>query len=204
MGLKYSRSYISIALHLAITVLIGFGIIILSLDKIECGIVLNLQSFAKKYLGIPFFKVLTYLGDFYLWTVFSTVFFFYAYFISRKNLSISLELMVYIILVTASTYLLKTTFSRPRPDCDDIIVYTPEAFFSYPSGHVSRATGALLKLSKKSAFRTILIITAISSLSLSRIVLGIHFPTDTLGAIFLSLAVYKITEIITHSFFKSP
>lgn len=205
MGLQHSRRpYITIAVYLAITVLIGFGVFLLSLNRIECGIILSLQSFAQKTFGIQFFHVVTYLGDFYLWTVFSAVFFFYAYFMSRKNLHTSIELVTYMILIAASTYLLKEAFAQPRPNCAGITVYDQEASLSYPSGHVSRATGAFIILSKKrNTIRTILIALVIVLISLSRIVLGAHFPTDTFGAIFLSLAIHKTTEITTYSFSKS-
>jgi len=197
------RPYIIVAVYLAITVLIGFGIILLSLDRIECVIVSNLQSFTQKTFGIQFFQVLTYLGDFNLWVVFSAIFFLYTYFKSRKNLKTSIELATYLILVTASTYLLKAAYARPRPHCTNMVVYNQEELFSYPSGHVSRATGALIILSKKrNTIKTILIAMAILLVSLSRIILGIHFPTDTFGAIFLSLAMHKTTEIIVYSFFK--
>ena len=198
------RSYIIVAIYLAITVLIGFGIILLSLDGLECNIVLNLQSFVQKTLGIQLFQALTYLGDFYLWVIFTTIFFFYTYFKSRRNLNTSTQLVTYLILITASTYFLKAAYARPRPHCADIMIYNQEGFFSYPSGHVSRAAGLLIILSKKrNTIRNILLITAIFLISLSRIVLGVHFPTDTFGAIFLSLAMHKASEITVYSFFNS-
>lgn len=195
------RLYLRVTVYLAITVLLGFGIVLLSLDGIECGIVVHLQSFAQKTLGIPFFRVWTYLGDFYLWVVFSAIFFVYTYFKSRKNLNTSIELMTYLVLVSASAYLLKAAYARPRPHCTNIVDYVQEESFSYPSGHVSRATGALIILSKKrTPITTILIALAILLLSLSRIILGVHFLTDTFGATLLSLAMQKTTEIIVYSF----
>lgn len=197
------KAYIIIAIYLAITALIGLGIIFLSLDRIECEIVFNLQDLAQKTLGIQFFQALTYLGDFYIWMGLAAIFFFYTYFKSRNNLKTSIELAVYLILITASTYLLKDAFARPRPHCANITIYDQEASFSYPSGHVSRATGAFIILARKrSIIKTAAITMAIFLLSLTRIVLGAHFPTDILGAIFLSLAMNKTTEIIAYSLFK--
>ena len=69
--------------------------------------------------------------------------------------------------------------------------------FSYPSGHVSRAMGSLIILSgKRSTTKTALIGGAIVVLSLSRIVLGTHYPTDIIGAISLSFAMVEVTGIM--------
>jgi membrane-associated phospholipid phosphatase len=182
---------------LALTVLIGCGVLVLALDTMECDFVSAVQRFAQQTLGIQVFSVISYVGDFYLWVAFSTIFFVYTYFKSRQNLTTSLSLAVYLLLITVSTYFLKAVFARPRPSCIDITIYDPQASFSYPSGHVSRASGALMTLSRKrSAINTSLVIAMLFLLSLSRIVLGAHFLTDVFGALFLSFAIHKATKTI--------
>jgi len=49
---------------------------------------------------------------------------------------------------------------------------------------------------KRSTTKTALIAAAIAVLSLSRIVLGLHYPTDVIGAIPLSLALVEATGIM--------
>lgn len=199
------RSYIIIATCLAITVLIGFVIILLSLDKVECDIISNLQDFAQRTVGIGFFSVVTYLGDFYLLAAFSAIFLIYAYFKSRERMNTSIELMVFLILVNVSTLLLKIAFARPRPSGANVVFYGQEDSFSYPSGHVSRATGTFIILSgKRSTVKIVLIVMAVFLLSLSRVVLGVHFPTDTIGAVFLSLAMDETAKLAVSSLHKSP
>jgi undecaprenyl-diphosphatase len=198
----FRRSSTQIMIYLAITVLIGCGVLFLALDTMECTFVSAVQSYAQKTLGIPLFSVVSYVGDFYLWVAFSTTFFVYTYFKSRQDLTTSLSLAVYLIVITASTYFLKAVFARPRPHCIDITIYDSQASFSYPSGHVSRASGALMILSRKrSAINTSLVVTVLSLLSLSRIVLGAHFPTDVFGALFLSFALHKATKTIVQKGF---
>jgi membrane-associated phospholipid phosphatase len=205
------RSCVMILVCLTVTVLIGIGVTLLSLNGVECVAISELQSLAQRTVGIPFFMVLTYMGDFTLWVAFSLAFFLYAFFKSRKNLGTSVELIVYLTLVTISTYLMKEAIARPRPDSAGITIYGQQTFFgisarggfladlssfSYPSGHVSRATGSLSMLSgKRSTIKTTLIAATISALSLSRIVLGTHYPTDVIGAIPLSLAMVEVTGI---------
>ena len=197
---------------LSVTVLIGVCIPLLSLNSVEDVIISELQNLTQRTIGIPFFMVFTYLGDFTLWIAFSGTLFIYAFFKSRKHFRTSVQLIFYLALVTVSTYLLKEVFTRPRPDSAGITIYSEETFFgiplqgrlladlssfSYPSGHVSRATGSLLVFSgKRSTTKTALIAVAIAVLSLSRIVLGLHYPTDVIGAIPLSLAMVEVTRIM--------
>lgn len=196
------RAFIVVAICLAITLLIGFCVVLLSLDNVERGIVFDVQSFAQKTLGILFFEIVTYLGDLYVWVIIPILFLFYTYFKSRDNLKTAVKLVVYMILVTASTYLLKVAFARPRPNSANIIVYEQEESFSYPSGHVSRAGALIIFSDRKNKVKSTLIAISICLVSLSRIVLGAHYPTDTLGAVFLSLAVSEATEIVVPSLFK--
>jgi len=193
------KRYIEATVYLAVTVLIGLTAKLLSLDKIEDAAVSGLQSVAQKTVGITSFSVLTYLGDFYLWVGFSVAFLFYTYIRSRRSmdarLTASVELAMYLVLITASTALLKMAFARPRPSGTGIIVYDNENSFAYPSGHVSRAAGSLLMLQgKKSTVKITIAGVVLFAVSLSRIALGAHFPTDTVGAVFLSLAMHRITE----------
>lgn len=210
-----ARPYVRLVEYLALTLFIGVGIIIFSLNGVESVVISELQSLAQRTVGIPFFMVLTYMGDFPLWVTFSVAFFIYAFFKSRKNLDTSVKLIVYLTLVTASTYLIKEIFARPRPDYAGITIYGQETVlgvsfpqgllsdlssFSYPSGHVTRATGSLIVLSrKKSIIKIVLIVAVVSTLSLSRIVLGVHYPSDVIGAIPLSLSMVEAMKIMINS-----
>lgn len=165
LGRKFlTKSYSAILIFLTVTILLGIIISNLSLECAECAVIVALQSITQRTVGIPFFIFLTYLGDFGVWIIFSTVFFIYAFFKSRKNLGTSIKLLLYLTLITASTYLMKIAFARPRPNCLGITIYNQETFlgipiqggflsdldpFSYTSGHVSRATGSLIILSEK-------------------------------------------------------
>lgn len=60
------RAFIVVAICRAITLLIGFYVVLLSLDNVERGIVFDVQSFAQKTLGILFFEIVNFLGGFYV------------------------------------------------------------------------------------------------------------------------------------------
>lgn len=196
----FKKNYLKIAFYFGLTVLLGSATILLSLDELECSLIFVFQSFIQKNSGIVIFQVVTYIGDFYIWLLFTIGFLLYSYFLSRKTFYVAVELAVNLLLITVATFFLKTIFARPRPHCPNITIYAHESFSAYPSGHVSRATSALLTFLKENRFRKIIVSAGILTLSLSRIILGVHFPTDTIGAIFLSIAVFIVSKDITKSF----
>ncbi len=195
---RLKTAYAPAAIYLILTLLIGIFVVLLPLNGIECTILLNLQNFAQKTIGLQAFQILTYLGDFYVWVIFASIYLLYAYFKSRKLLNSAIELAIFLVFATALTYFIKMAFARPRPNCSGLIVYEGDLveLFSYPSGHVSRAIGAFLILSRGSRTKESLAVIAMSLVSLSRIILGAHYLTDVVGGIFLSLAAQRLANLI--------
>lgn len=189
--------YVSTAIYLMLALLIGMLVVLLPLNGIECKIVFNLQSLAQQTIGLQAFQVLTYLGDFYVWVILTSIYLLIAYFGLRKQLGSAIELAVFLVITTALTYSMKIAVARPRPNCSGLRVYDEDfiSSSSYPSGHVSRATGAFVILSRESRTKEALAVTAIALVSLSRIFLGAHYPTDVVGGIFLSLAAQRIANL---------
>lgn len=96
--------------------------------------------------------------------------------------------------------LLKSILQRPRPDLNLLIEI---GGYSFPSGHTMYAvslygiTLVLLlfkfkKLSERILF-TILIIFMITMITVSRVYLGVHYPSDIIGGIFVSVWIISIT-----------
>ena len=117
-----------------------------------------------------------------------------------KNKKYGTYITVNLILATIINIILKLIFIRERP-LDGIIT---ETGYSYPSGHsfVSFAFyGFLVYLITKSnltkrtkIFFTSLLIVLIPLIGLSRVYLGVHYPSDVLGG-FIGGAIYLLIYI---------
>jgi undecaprenyl-diphosphatase len=106
---------------------------------------------------------------------------------SRKQKSVD----TYAILIsfcgaTALNTLLKLLLSRPRPSLFPPLV--PASGFSFPSGHVTASVAtfgflAVLLWRKKRFGWAIALLVLVLLVAFSRIYLGVHYPSDTLGSL---------------------
>lgn len=105
--------------------------------------------------------------------------------------------------------LLKNIIGRPRPLHLRLI---KESGYSYPSGHSMIALclyGTLIYLTIKRIKRKKLKITLITLLSLlvlliglSRIYLGVHYPSDVLGGYLITIPLIIITISLTNNYLR--
>src|SRR5690606_6669087 len=94
------------------------------------------------------------------------------------------------------TFALKTGFARPRPDL--IAWGTDVLTHSFPSGHASGALAAYgtiaylaARLQTRPVSRMLTVlggVLVVVAISLSRLVLGVHFPSDILAGLLVALA----------------
>jgi undecaprenyl-diphosphatase len=98
-------------------------------------------------------------------------------------------------------YILKNSFKRNRPEAalkNFHSIIKPSDKFSFPSGHTS---AAFMMATIISYFMPVLIVPLFGwaiLIALSRVVLGVHFPTDTLMGIILGMgsAFFSLGQII--------
>lgn len=88
--------------------------------------------------------------------------------------------------------LIKLAVRRRRPHHPDIAVNvgTPSAL-SFPSAHATSSTAAAMLLCR--ATRSPLPLLAVPLMALSRLVLGVHYPTDVLAGMAVGTAVARVT-----------
>lgn len=106
--------------------------------------------------------------------------------------------------------LLKNIIMRPRPDHMRLI---KESGYSYPSGHsmISIAVYGFLiyyvyhkiKNKKLKIFLIILLTSLIVLIGLSRIYVGVHYPSDVLGGYVLSLLVLLLVVLGVDKYVKN-
>jgi membrane-associated phospholipid phosphatase len=93
----------------------------------------------------------------------------------------------------AAAIAIKLAVRRRRPHHPDIRVNVgvPSAL-SFPSAHATSSTAAAMLLCR--ATRSPLPLAVIPLMALSRLVLGVHYPTDVLAGIAVGAAVARVTS----------
>ena len=113
------------------------------------------------------------------------------------------------ILTVGSNQILKHIICRPRPDHIRLVT---ESGFSFPSGHAMISVclyGLLIYLVNKKiknkvlkTILTILLVLLIIGIGISRIYVGVHYPSDVLGGYLLSLAILIIDITLINKYFR--
>lgn len=181
MNRKKTISLISFGLFLIVL------IFVLKYDNLVIdNYIINLFKY-KNNLLTNFMKVITLFGSAYVIVPCCIILLF-----ALKNKKNKILMTSNLVIITLLNQLLKCVFRRLRP-INGII---SESGYSFPSGHsmVSMAFyGFLIYLLYKSNFKYKnifigLLIVLILLIGISRIYLGVHYPTDVFGGFLLSIS----------------
>ena len=130
-----------------------------------------------------------------------------AYLLMAKKAGTAVFLVVSVVAGTVISNVLKQTFNRPRPDVEaSLTVFTA----SFPSGHAALSAvvyltlGALLSQSARSPlikgyFIGLALLMAFL-VGVSRIYLGMHYPTDVIAGWSLGLSWAMVCWVIKQAF----
>lgn len=101
-------------------------------------------------------------------------------------------------------YILKPLFSRSRPPVSlgAIILGFPLTDYSFPSGHATTSWALAFIMSKLYPKYTWIYIILATLISFSRIYLGKHYPSDTIGGLIIGLLIGQVMWIIYCKFFN--
>ncbi len=137
---------------------------------------------------VPLIYGIATVGDL-IWV--PLVFWLYVFRKDSNEWTSSLMLAVAMVTAMALTDLLKTAFNLPRPFQVPSLGIAARGELptnpGFPSGHTTNAfTVATVMWSRYAAWRIPFIVLAIST-GVSMIILGLHFPSDVLGGVFLGI-----------------
>ncbi|HEY0744644.1 MAG TPA: phosphatase PAP2 family protein [Chryseosolibacter sp.] len=131
-----------------------------------------------------FFRFMTDMGDRLAYIVITALLGAYLFF-RHKNWKFMTQTVIVLLLSTASNILLKSVINRSRPTHEHLVEVNT---LSFPSGHSMSAMafyGFLIYLTVVSKIPPLLksllcvvLVTTILSIGISRIYLGVHYPSD--------------------------
>lgn len=171
------------------------------MNQFEASIILWIQENLRGAMD-AFWIFVTHLGDEgYLWIALGIVLLFW-----KKTRPIGVTVLLALLLDFVIINLtLKGLVARPRPfvvnETIVPLVGGVSPYRSFPSGHSGGSFAAMLALSKwvpkKIGIPAIILATMVA---LSRLYVGVHYPTDILGGFVVGLvssfAAYRIVKLI--------
>lgn len=182
-------------MHVAMLVsslLLGFYFSTYTFSSLEIIYVSAFQNWVLQNHLMLFFEVITYAGDAFVWIIIIGLFLL----VERRSPRRAFKMLIFIIAISFIDYLLKAGFGRPRPFVafpSKVQVIVPEGMSSYPSGHLTRLGGESYFIRNGKA-RSSMLAILIVLLSLSRVALGVHYFTDTLGGFMVSYSIAALGD----------
>lgn len=180
---KWILFYISLIVFIIVSILVQFNMT----DNLDLTIYNFIIGFKNDYLT-NFLKIITLFGGEYIILIITFSFFF------LKNKKFFLSIFIDMILIVLFNYFLKLFFLRERTV--ELMIIN-ETGYSYPSGHSMIAVSfygfivyLIWNMNIKKIYKyclSFLIVLLIILIGVSRIYLGVHFPSDVIGGYSISL-----------------
>ena len=169
--------------------------------QLDGNILLWIQEYIRNDFLTPIFKFITSLGDEgYVWIAIAIVLLFVKNY-RKVGLMVGASLLGSLVF---NNMIVKNIVARPRPYrmIETLTILIPEpGEYSFPSGHTSSSFAAgvvlYLMLPKKYGIPAMVLAFLIG---ISRLYVGVHYPTDVLGGMvmgtLIAVSVVKATEKI--------
>ena len=192
-------SIICLILFIIVTMLVVTG----NIELFDNYIYNLIHGISNKYLDI-FFKYFTHIGDTIPVILIALVI---VCFLKKQKDRI--HLVSSLITTVSFNQILKHIIMRPRPPMERRLI--KQGGFSYPSGHsmISLCLYGFLiylvvtkiKNKKLKIFLTILLSIMVLLVGISRIYVGVHYPSDVIGGFLLSLVILiGVTTFVNYHF----
>ncbi|WP_083488892.1 phosphatase PAP2 family protein [Companilactobacillus kimchiensis] len=159
------------------------------------------QVYHHNNLTVSIFRPITNMGDTYETILVTAIIFILL--IIKKYYYASIYLILNKVVVAGLNSLFKNTIKRPRPSHTH---YISAGGFSFPSGHSASSFALYIslliislyifkKLSTKIIISSICILIVLL-IGYSRIFLGVHYPSDVLGAYLLAATILTFNTLL--------
>lgn len=172
------------------------------MNVFESGIILWIQENIRGPVGNVFWQFITHLGDEgYLWIAMGVVLLFF-----KKTRPIGFTVLVSLLLdFLTINVVLKELVARPRPfvvnELIEPLVGGVSPYRSFPSGHSGGSFAAMFALyrwvPKKIGIPALFLASLVA---LSRLYVGVHYPTDILAGFVIgfvcSALAYAIVKMV--------
>jgi undecaprenyl-diphosphatase len=143
-----------------------------------------------------FYRVISRLGDGIFWYLLMMLL---PTILGTRGLSISLHMLLSAGLALAVYKLLKQGTGRARP-CDSYPVIHRHApaldQYSFPSGHTMHAVGFTVVIGLHQPVLALMLLPFTALIALSRMVLGLHYPSDVLAGAAIGASMALLTHAI--------
>ncbi len=202
-----SRSKLTVAIACFLAFVVVTLLVILNVTQsIDAKAALLINRF---YLGAPltsFMQLVTQYGREYFWIPLVSVMLIFG---NRGTKLLAVELATVFIVGIAAGEAMKLLIYRPRPfeTVNSIITRLPlDTDSSYPSGHaLIVAIGASFSLVRfKNKIIAGLLTVEAAFVCYSRVYVGLHYPLDVLGGIFLAVAIVGIGLFVLERYLHKP
>lgn len=148
----------------------------------EAGWCLRANALCGRTATRRFFSLISRLGDGVFWYALMAAL---ALFCGRDGIDAALHLAVIGLISLVLYKLVKRWTRRPRPCASDLRIrawVAPLDEFSFPSGHTLHAVAFTIVTLSYFPILAWLLIPFAASIAVSRVVLGLHYPSDVIAA----------------------
>ncbi|MBL6446238.1 phosphatase PAP2 family protein [Fulvivirga sp. 29W222] len=214
---KHSNEYVLFVISLiipAIICLLAFNVFLEIIESLEANELVSFDNTITEFIHsfrndkiTPVVTFITDLGDVAAYMVIIPLIAILLYYHGHHRWKLSLQATIVLLSAFFLNIALKNLISRPRP-LEELRLVTAHSY-SFPSGHSMSAFafyGFLIYLTYKHVSNTLLKILLILiqlllilSIGLSRVYLGVHFPTDVLAG-FIAGLIWLIICIVVFNF----
>lgn len=157
------------------------------IQSYDSSLIVKLFSARHYHSILPLARFVSRLGDGYLYLLLGLL----SWLVQGWDHGLFAALLLVFAIERPLYYVLKNTLRRNRPFCVLAIEnqVKPSDRFSFPSGHTSAAFAFAIICMQFFPLLSLPLLLLASSIGFSRIVLGVHYPTDVLMGILLGIAV---------------